>query len=234
MGLLEQTYLSDILHIVSQALLVPAIVALLGLMLYGLWCIGSIIVEAVTERRHFSIVMPSFLAALVDAAPGSIPDVIRHSGLLGNQKRALLTLWDFRTLPAEAHMALAKRVIDEYDGWLRVKVQRTESVAKIAPMLGLMGTLIPLGPGIVSLGQGDTLTLSTSLLVAFDTTVAGLVVAVVAFIISKIRKRWYENYMTALEAGMTAILEKVDTMRAEGTIDVVEPTAFAEAYTARR
>lgn len=234
MGLLEQTYLSDILHIVSQALLVPAIVALLGLMLYGLWCIGSIIVEAVTERRHFSIVMPSFLAALVDAAPGSIPDVIRDSGLLGNQKRALLTLWDFRTLPAEAHMALAKRVIDEYDGWLRVKVQRTESVAKIAPMLGLMGTLIPLGPGIVSLGQGDTLTLSTSLLVAFDTTVAGLVVAVVAFIISKIRKRWYENYMTALEAGMTAILEKVDTMRAEGTIDVVEPTAFAEAYTARR
>lgn len=39
-------------------------------------------------------------------------------------------------------------------------------------MLGLLGTLIPLGPGIIALGQGDTQTLSTSLLTAFDTTIA--------------------------------------------------------------
>ena len=84
-------------------------------------------------------------------------------------------------------------------------------------MLGLMGTLIPLGPGLVSLGQGDTLTLSSSLLIAFDTTVAGLVVAFVTFIITRIRRRWYDNYLSALDASVTTILEKVDGLRANSS-----------------
>ena len=33
-------------------------------------------------------------------------------------------------------------------------------IAKLGPMFGLLGPLIPLGPGIVALGQGDTVTLS--------------------------------------------------------------------------
>lgn len=53
-------------------------------------------------------------------------------------------------------------------------------IAKLGPMFGLLGTLIPLGPGIVALGQGDTVTLSESMNVAFDTTIAGVISAAVA------------------------------------------------------
>ena len=74
-------------------------------------------------------------------------------------------------------------------------------------MFGLLGTLIPLGPGIIALGRGDTYTLSTSLLTAFDTTAAGLLAAAAAFVISAVRKRWYANYMSALEMAMECILE---------------------------
>ena len=81
-------------------------------------------------------------------------------------------------------------------------------MAKIGPMLGLMGTLIPLGPGIIALGQGDTFTLSNSLLIAFDTTVAGLVCALIALVISTIRKIWYRNDMSILETLMECILEE--------------------------
>ena len=66
----------------------------------------------------------------------------------------------------------------------------SDIIARIAPMFGLLGTLIPLGPGIIALGQGDTYTLSTSLLTAFDTTVAGLISAAAAFIISAVRRSW--------------------------------------------
>ena len=69
-------------------------------------------------------------------------------------------------------------------------------------MFGLMGTLIPLGPGLIALGQGDTKTLSSSLLIAFDTTVAGLISAAVSYIISSVRNRWYEEYMVNLETVM--------------------------------
>ena len=81
-------------------------------------------------------------------------------------------------------------------------------MAKIGPMLGLMGTLIPLGPGIIALGQGDTFTLSNSLLIAFDTTVAGLVCALIALVICTIRKIWYRNDMSILETLMECILEE--------------------------
>ena len=80
-------------------------------------------------------------------------------------------------------------------------------LAKLGPMIGLLGTLIPLGPGIIALGQGDTLTLSQSLLTAFDTTIAGLIVAAAALIISGIRRGWYNGYMSVLETAMECVVE---------------------------
>ena len=65
-------------------------------------------------------------------------------------------------------------------------------------MLGLMATLIPLGPGLIALGQGDTITLADSLLTAFDATVTGLA-AGDCLAISRLRKRWYEDYLSTLE-----------------------------------
>ena len=87
------------------------------------------------------------------------------------------------------------------------RVRVTDLIAKIAPMFGLMGTLIPLAPGLIALGQGDTKTLSDSLLIAFDTTVAGLVSAAVALFISSVRKSWYAEYSSSLEAVMDAVLD---------------------------
>ena len=85
----------------------------------------------------------------------------------------------------------------------------TDMIAKLGPMFGLLGTLIPLGPGIVALGQGDTVTLSESMNVAFDTTIAGVISAAVASVISHIRKRWYNDDMVSLETLMEAVLEEV-------------------------
>ena len=45
-----QTYLSDILHVVSQGLLAPDIILLLLFIAYALYSIGSVLVEAITER----------------------------------------------------------------------------------------------------------------------------------------------------------------------------------------
>ena len=217
MNLLAQTYLADILNIVSQGLLVPAIIALLALILYGIWCIGSIIVEGVLERRHFKMVMPDFVDAITYAEPHQVPKIIQESGLLNSQRSVLEEIWKQRELPADTQIALAKRLIDEEDFKLDKVLSRNQAASKVAPMLGLMGTLIPLGPGIVSLGTGDTAELSSSLLVAFDTTVAGLVVAVVTFLIARIRKNWYEDYMSALSNATTSILEKSDMLRSKQT-----------------
>ena len=74
----------------------------------------------------------------------------------------------------------------------------------------MLGTLIPLGPGITALGNGDTAALAASVGIAFDTTIAGLLAASAAVVISGRRKHWYGNYMTELETVMEAILEEID------------------------
>jgi hypothetical protein len=62
--------------------------------------------------------------------------------------------------------------------------------------------------------------LSTSLLIAFDTTAAGLSVAAVFMFISRIRKRWYADYLLALETGMRCLLQKAEIAISDGELSV--------------
>ncbi|MBQ9068469.1 MAG: MotA/TolQ/ExbB proton channel family protein [Eggerthellaceae bacterium] len=219
--------LVDVLHALSQALLVPDILLLLLFAGYALFCIGSILMEYFTERRNFKVAMPKFLADLMAADEADIPEVIRASGLLNRQKSALLTVYDYRTLPGDALLALIRREVNNEETRYAHITGRNNTAAKISPMLGLMGTLIPLGPGVAALGQADPTVLSSSLLIAFDTTVAGLAVAAVCMAVGKIRSNWYNDYLSALDSAMATMLQKIEDLRAEGKLEATEPTNYA-------
>jgi len=73
------------------------------------------------------------------------------------------------------------------------RIERADFLTRLAPMFGLMGTLIPLGPGLAALGNGQLSILTTAMTVAFDTTIIGLVVGVIGFILGRLRRRWYDN-----------------------------------------
>ena len=135
-------------------------------------------------------------------------------------------------LPDDALISLVKRLISEEDIYYGKILGRNNVAVRVAPMLGLMGTLIPLGPGIAALGTGDLASLSSSLIIAFDTTVAGLAAAAVCLIVSKIRKSWYENYMTALESGMATMVQKINDLVKEGRLTVEQPSDYAFLYQA--
>jgi biopolymer transport protein ExbB/TolQ len=213
-------YTKEVLHIVAQSLLVPVIIILICFIAISVFFVGSTIVEIFTERRHFKVVMPTFLNALTDASTKYVPGVLENSGLLKRQREALQLLFDNRRLPEEARTSLAKRLIADDEMRYQRILARSDLLSRISPMLGLMATLIPLGPGIIALGQGDTAALSDSLLTAFDATVAGLATSVVCLAVSKLRKHWYENYMISLEAGANTILEKIQLMHDRGDIVV--------------
>lgn len=79
-----------------------------------------------------------------------------------------------------------------FEAYASKRLERSDLLARCGPILGLMGTLIPLGPGLNALGDGDITILATALSIAFDTTVIGLLVGLVAFIIGRLRRRWYD------------------------------------------
>lgn len=81
----------------------------------------------------------------------------------------------------------------------RHRLERADLLARIPPMLGLMATIIPLGPGLAALGQGDPAKLASAVTVAFDATVLGLVAGIVGLVIGKLRRRWYEEVLERME-----------------------------------
>lgn len=89
--------------------------------------------------------------------------------------------------------------ISAFEALAAKRIERTDFMTRIAPMLGLMGTLIPLGPGLSALGEGDLSILTTAMSVAFDTTVLGLLVGIIGFVAGRLRRRWYEMTLSAME-----------------------------------
>ena len=205
----QYTVFQEILRHLSEALRIPVIIALIIMAAFSVFCIGWIIVEAVRERRHLDNSMPLLLERMKQKDV-PLEQCIEESGLLIRQKDLLLELLKHPSFTAEERQSFADNLIEKEDFHYNKILKWTNTVAKLAPMAGLLGTLIPLGPGIIALGKGDTLTLSLSMLTAFDTTVAGLVSAAICIVISTIRKGWYEEYMSNLHTIVDFILNAED------------------------
>lgn len=200
--------LSKAMRAIASSMEVPVIILLLLLVAVSVFMIGWIISEAITERRHLKESMPWLIDEInytTDTA--GIDRCIRNSKLLVRQKDALWELIAHPDVTPLMRESLAVRLIQQEQAFYDRRLKISDVIAKIGPMLGLLGTLIPLGPGIIALGQGDTITLSSSLLTAFDTTIMGLIAAAIAIVISTIRTRWYTDYMSILETLMECILE---------------------------
>ena len=81
----------------------------------------------------------------------------------------------------------------------RFRLERADLLARIPPMLGLMATIIPLGPGLAALGKGDPAQLASAVTMAFDATVLGLLAGICGLVIGTLRRRWYEETLDAME-----------------------------------
>lgn len=101
----------------------------------------------------------------------------------------------FSVIPALVAAQQRRQLIEQG----KRRIERADFITRIAPMLGLMGTLIPLGPGLSALGTGDISILTTAMTVAFDTTIIGLLAGVIGFVLGRMRRRWYDNAMQRLD-----------------------------------
>lgn len=115
----------------------------------------------------------------------------------------LLTLWELGIALAERLVTLSRYQVSasgQFEDYALRRLERVDLLARSGPILGLMGTLIPLGPGLAALSSGNIAILATAMTVAFDTTVIGLLIGLIAYVIGRIRRRWYEATWAVLEA----------------------------------
>ena len=202
------TVFHNVLRAVSGAMELPVVILLILLLAFAVFSVGWIIAEFFSEHRHMKEDLPALLEHLRNNET-DLEAAIAESKLNRRQKATLQELTQHPDYTRPQLDDLADNLLEQEQAHYDHMIKFTDLASKLGPMLGLLGTLIPLGPGIIALGQGDTYTLSVSLMTAFDTTVAGLCIAAVCMIVSTIRRRWYAAYMADLETLTSCVCERV-------------------------
>ncbi len=203
--------LSSFIHIVSESLMTPVMILIVVGLIVVILCIGGLINERISRKAISSEELESLVRDVsFSQSHSEIEKHIEESNLFDFQKNVLVKIANNYDIGSEARKALASELISAEETKLIKSTNKTDVLVRVGPILGLLGTLIPLGPGLAALGSGDIVTLAEALTVAFDTTVTGLVIGALAYLVSKFKKQWYESDLIVLETIAEAELETLN------------------------
>lgn len=213
--LIDMNFISDVLFWISNGLLVPVIVLLILLFVRALVLLVGFFGQYAASSRTASAVNRE-LNALTSGNLSGLRDRLPAS-------KVLLVGYLHRIIDNAGNApAIHKLLADfEVDADKELSVSRT--LSKLGPMLGLMGTLIPMGPALVGLSTGDISSMAYNMQVAFATTVVGLFSSAVGFITQQARQRWYQRDLSCLEM----VAEMFETS-ASGRLPVPEGASVSE------
>ena len=184
-------YISDILYWISTGLLVPVIVLLIVLFVRSLLLIGSFFGQYMAIRKTEALLKQELDNLTIDKLP-------ELGGKLPSKSGSLVMTYIHRILAMKDNPAHVQRLLAEYEITADKDLAISKTLTKMGPMLGLMGTLIPMGPALVGLSTGDISSMAYNMQVAFATTVVGLFAAAIGFITQQVKQRWYLQDMTNL------------------------------------
>ncbi|WP_211099105.1 MotA/TolQ/ExbB proton channel family protein [Azospirillum brasilense] len=91
---------------------------------------------------------------------------------------------------------------DDLELWIMKRLEWLRVVARSAPMLGLVATMIPMGPALLALIRNDAQGIGENLTVAFSAVILALVAASIAFFILTFRRRWLLEDLRAVERSL--------------------------------
>ncbi|MDI9609696.1 MAG: MotA/TolQ/ExbB proton channel family protein [Archaeoglobales archaeon] len=174
------------MYTISTSLLYPVILTLILLVIYSLMELGAFVVESAKRLRNFE----------------SLRKVAELEDLKGIENFIVTRLLrqflqDLKKLNPRKEDV--EKLLEEYELKVAKELEIPRILARIGPMLGLMGTLIPLGPAMIALSQGNIHELATNLITAFATTVLGLIVGGIGYTVFTVRKRWYLEDLSDME-----------------------------------
>lgn len=88
---------------------------------------------------------------------------------------------------------------DDMELWIMKRLEWLRIVSRTAPMLGLVATMIPMGPALLALTRSDAATVGENLVVAFSAVILALVAASLCFLVLTVRRRWLLQELREIE-----------------------------------
>ncbi|MEM7468006.1 MAG: MotA/TolQ/ExbB proton channel family protein [Pseudomonadota bacterium] len=161
-------WLEDLMYRASGFFLTPVLLLLVLLFAYACYALGAFVMQAWQRKKTRGVYQVLIAANLV------------------SENKQLPRGYPLVNLALELpHVSQ-----DELDVAALKELEGVRSVSRLAPMLGLIATMIPMGPALKNLANGNIQGISENLIVAFSAVIFGLVISSVTFWIASVKKRW--------------------------------------------
>ena len=191
--------ISNMLFWLSNGMLIPDIIFLLFFFIKALLMIGGFYGTYIARTKINVKLNREIGKTGVEEFLDTLPE--------GNGKSKLLEyLRKIKAAPQDR--ALREKLLGDYEIAADKELGQSKLLVKIGPLLGLMGTLIPMGPALVGLATGDIGSMAYNMQVAFATTVVGIVIGAIGFITLQVKQRWVAADMNILEYVVESLNEK--------------------------
>lgn len=193
--------ISNILYWISTGLLVPVIVLLIYFFIRSIILIGGFFGQNMTEKKT---------AAMLDKKVKELNTSNINDFLVSfSDKKGILVIDYLNEISKSADSpARLDMLVSKYELAAEKNIATSKILTKMGPILGLMGTLIPMGPALVGLATGDIASMAYNMQVAFATTVVGLVVSAIGFITQQAKKRWALHNLMILDFIVQTLKDK--------------------------
>ncbi|MDR1866308.1 MAG: MotA/TolQ/ExbB proton channel family protein [Bacteroidales bacterium] len=179
-----------LLYWLSSGLLAPVMVAVVFFLVRGLVLIGKLY-GVYAERLKYIRRLDEEINRLTPETIDGLAALPASKTLLA---QAVRRLWEHR-----GEKIFGTKIVADFEVECEKDLDRSRTLSKTGPMLGLMGTLIPLGPALAGLADGDIAVMSRQMQIAFNTTVVGLAIGAMGYLTLQTKQRWYAADLNRLD-----------------------------------
>ena len=178
--------LTSVLYWLSTGMMIPVVVLLLVAFGWSLLLLGDLYGQYSWRLRHRSL-----LQELSGKTQRTDLTEIPLEALAKGKNSFVYHL--HRLIEQNWQATHGEKALTDFELACRRDLDVSLTLMRVGPMLGLMGTLIPMGPALAGLASGDIASMASNMQIAFSTTVVGIFVGAMGFIVQLIKKRWHQS-----------------------------------------
>lgn len=232
-------FIVQLFYQLANAFFYPVAFGLLGLFAYSMLDLGKLFFAVWRRRSEPKTNLPALALALSnrladaewETGNGAARDLSENVALSHSLRR----FWT----RVEARLRSVDST-EDLDLWLdetlrgeeiniTSRLDRSRAFVRIGPMLGLAGTIIPLGPALQELLGGNMVGMVNHLVVGFGAVVCGLVLSGIAYYVTLVRERWARVDIKEMEDLCELLMRKLQRLERQNP---KEETKYASVRSA--
>lgn len=184
--------ISEVLFIISNGLMIPVILGLLFLLVKALLLLAGFFKEY-NMHKETKLLLSRQINLLKKEEP------INSEALTRPLEETVTGGYYARLIQNNTDQTYCEYLLSQYQISVQKELNKSRMLIKFGPLLGLMGTLIPMGPALVGLAEGDISSMAYNMQIAFATTVTGMAAAAVGMLKLQFDQRFYATAYNDLE-----------------------------------